>query len=90
LFGIDLDLAVLAAMEADAYVSWGNPHYRFRPWRGTGPADGICPQAAGGPARHAGNGKSTNNEQVTVFQKGILPWALQQPMALVVGEYNAA
>ena len=30
-----------------------------------------------------------NNQQITQFQEGILPWALQRPMALVFDEYDA-
>lgn len=30
-----------------------------------------------------------DGKQVTTFQEGILPWAIQQPMALVLDEYDA-
>ena len=30
-----------------------------------------------------------NGQQVTTFKEGILPWAIQQPMALVLDEYDA-
>ena len=30
-----------------------------------------------------------NGKQVTTFKEGILPWAIQQPMALVLDEYDA-
>ena len=30
-----------------------------------------------------------DGQQVTAFQEGILPWAMQQPMALLLDEYDA-
>ena len=30
-----------------------------------------------------------NGQQVTEFQEGIVPWALQRPMALIFDEYDA-
>ena len=61
------------------------PSYRRIAARG-GPAHGAAPR------RGLGAGQQVSQpvgQQVTEFQEGIVPWALQRPVALVFDEYDA-
>ena len=124
-FGIDVDMMILAYSEASDYVPTLDPNYQFDHDTTIAILAGFSHNRRVMVQGYHGTGKSTHIEQVaarlnwpcirvnldshisridligkdaivlrdgkqvTEFREGILPWALQNPVALVFDEYDA-
>src|SRR5215210_7391741 len=102
LFGIDSDMEVPVFSEADERVPDLDPAYVFDPDTTLAICAGFSRNRRVMIQGYHGTGKSTHIEQVardaiilkdgqqvTEFREGLLPWALQHPVALVFDEYDA-
>src|ERR1035437_4718348 len=101
-FGIDSDMEVPAYSKPDEHVPDIDPDYRFDRPTTLAILAGFARNRRVIVTGYHGTGKSTHidligkdaivikdNQQITEFREGILPWALQNNVALCFDEYDA-